>query len=269
MKLFCEPRRAAPVDCPYLPGRLFVQDYFFAAELDEYEFDVLLSAGWRRFGRFFFRPNCPSCRLCIPLRVDVERLKPTRSQRRVLAKARRIVMTSGAPDPRDEVWHVYRSHTEGRFDRVPDRKDFERTFFDDAVPSMQTEYRLDGELIAVGFLDRSSGGMSSAYFAFDPRWSRYSPGVLSVFRESDCVQSSGLAWYYLGYWVPGCPSMEYKGRFGPHQLLEWDSGEWVDPDAHSYQDVLESDVDAVEGQKPDSLPSMESPGLIDGDEQAE
>ena len=228
MKMLSEPKRAAPIDCPYLPDRLFVQDYFFATDLDHHEFGVLLATGWRRFGSFFFRPSCPGCRRCIPLRIDVRKLEPTRSQRRVLSRGREIRMEAVPPAPSDEAWRVYEAHSAGQFDHKADREGFNKTFFEKAVPALQTEYRLEGELIGLGFLDVAHEGMSSVYFAFDPRWSRYSPGVLSVLREAELAQRKGLRWYYLGYWISGCSSMDYKARFAPHQLYNWELKTWMD-----------------------------------------
>ncbi len=227
MKLFSEPDKAAPVECPYLPERSFIQDYFFAANLDEHEYGVLLNAGWRRFGKFFFRPDCPFCNQCKPIRVDALLIKPSRSQRRVITRGKNIVMEAVQPAATDEAWRVYRNHSKGQFNREESRNHFEETFFDaSVVPSLQTEYRLDNKLIALGFLDISDEGMSSVYFAFDPEWAEYSPGILSVFRESELVMQWGKKWYYLGYWVPGCQSMDYKARYNPHQLLNWNNKAW-------------------------------------------
>lgn len=233
MRFLSNLRTAPPVDCPYLPDRFFIQEYFFAEGLSPHEFAQLLAAGWRRFGRFFFRPNCPGCRQCFPLRVDVRALTPSRSQRRIIAGARNVRMEVVKPRPTDEVWRVYSEHSRGQFGKEADRDEFERTFFENAVPAYQTEYRLDGELIALGFLDAGDEGMSSAYFSFRPGWSKLSLGSLSVFRESAFVLENGGRWYYLGYWVPGCLSMEYKARFGPHELLDWNTGEWVSRGAFS------------------------------------
>ena len=232
MRFLSEPRTAAPTKCPYLPDRAFVQDYFFADGLSSREFSALLAVGWRRFGTFFFRPACPECSQCIPIRIDARSLVPTRSQRRAIVRGRDIRMAAVEPRATDEAWRVYSEHSRAQFGRDVDRDDFEKTFFEDAVPAFQTEYRLDGELIAVGFLDAGSDGMSSAYFSFHPGWARYSLGTLSVFRESSFVLESGGRWYYLGYWVPGSPSMDYKVRFAPHELLDADTGLWIPSKDH-------------------------------------
>ncbi len=227
MKLLSEPRRAAPVECPYLPDRQFVQDYFFATNLNEAEFGVLLESGWRRFGSFFFRPACPGCCRCIPIRISAADLKHSRSQRRVLSRCRDVVMKAVALNPSDEAWEVYRCHSQRQFNKETSRDEFEKTFFEAAVPALQTEYRLSGRLVGLGFLDIGDNGFSSVYFSFHPDAASLSLGTLSVLLESDLARFNRKDWYYLGYWVPGCASMGYKARFGPHQLLDWETGEWV------------------------------------------
>lgn len=235
MRLLSEPDTAAPVECPYLPERSFIQDYFFATDLDSHEFGILLNAGWRRFGKYFFKPSCLNCSMCIPIRIDTEQLSPTSSQRRVINRGAEIRMDAVVPHATDEAWQVYRNHSAGQFGREVSRQDFEKTFFDLAVPAVQTEYRMDGTLLALGFLDISDEGMSSVYFAFDPEWSRYSTGILSIFREAELVRSTGGRWYYLGYWVPGCKSMDYKARYGPHQLYDWELREWVSSEDYPFR----------------------------------
>ena len=232
MRMLSEVARADPIDCPYLDDRKFVQDYFFAQNVDEYEFGVLLNAGWRRFGTFFFRPACSGCRQCIPLRVDARALTPSRSQRRVLRRGRDITLSAVPPRATDDVWRVYQVHSESQFGRKVRREVFEQTFFDSAVPALQTEYRLDGSLIGVGFLDISDNGFSSSYFAFDPAYARYSPGTLSILLESRLAWRNGRSWYYLGFWVPGSRRMDYKAAFSPHQLYDWESETWLSPSEH-------------------------------------
>ncbi|NNM67124.1 MAG: hypothetical protein HKM06_03815, partial [Spirochaetales bacterium] len=64
IRIDAEPRLAEAVACPYLPGKSFVQRYFFASSLSESDLGSLLDSGWRHFGSFFFRPDCPSCQAC-------------------------------------------------------------------------------------------------------------------------------------------------------------------------------------------------------------
>lgn len=72
--------------CPYLENNKKQFEYFLAHRLEEKEISHLLSRGWRKFGIYFFRPKCPGCNECIPIRVLVQNFATTRSQRRNLKK---------------------------------------------------------------------------------------------------------------------------------------------------------------------------------------
>jgi len=109
------PREAPPVECPYLPERTFVQRYFFGVEADGAETGSLQAAGWRRFGSFFFRPDCPGCRACLPVRLDAAALTPTDSQRRVWRRNQDVEFAVAPLAYRDEYFEVYRQHSLTRF----------------------------------------------------------------------------------------------------------------------------------------------------------
>jgi arginine-tRNA-protein transferase len=86
-------------------------------------------------------------------------------------------------------------------------------------------YHLEGELIGVGYVDALPGGLSAVYFFYDPAHRQRSLGtwnVLNVLRETT---RRGLPYTYLGYYVEGCPSMVYKARFAPNEILGPD-GQW-------------------------------------------
>ncbi len=230
-----DPVLADPVACPYLPERSFVQEYFFAYDLSAREFGQLLEKGWRRFGLFFFRPQCSGCRECRPIRVDVENFQPTGGQKRVLRRNRATEVVLGSLRYRQAIYQLYRSHTLARFDQGPEEeRSFAESFFVPAVPAVQTEYyRFLAEepagkncLCGTGWLDISEEAVSSVYYVFDPAWSRLSLGTFSILWEMDWARRQGLKWYYLGYWIAGNPSMAYKGQFSPCQLFDWDQGRW-------------------------------------------
>ena len=70
--------------CPYLaeqtarlPLRLPMR------RLKPAEFGTRLAAGDRRQGLLLYRPSCPTCSACEPIRLDVEAFAPSRTQRRI------------------------------------------------------------------------------------------------------------------------------------------------------------------------------------------
>jgi len=214
------------VPCPYLEDREFVQEYFFGAGADADETASLLEAGWRHFGSFFFRPRCVGCQACEPLRVDVRNLTPTASQRRVWNKNSDVEFKSVPSIYQPEYYAVYEEHSRLRFGKDSDEQDFQSTFFERAVPGFLTEYRVKGQLAALGFCDLSAVGLSSVYFVFRDEFADRSLGIFSVLKECELARQQGLAWYFLGFHVRGNATMAYKGRFHPRQILDWNTGKW-------------------------------------------
>src|SRR5437868_11488404 len=68
--------------CEYLPGQTWQFEHEVVAALTPTEYEERLREGWRRFGHLLFRPICSACIACRSLRVDVERFRPNRAQRR-------------------------------------------------------------------------------------------------------------------------------------------------------------------------------------------
>jgi hypothetical protein len=80
-------------------------------------------------------------------------------------------------------------------------------------------YRLSGKLIAVGVVDISQSGISSVYCFYDPEMSHLSLGKYVALREIEFVRDNQLQYYYLGFYIPNCPKMNYKGDYKPSELL--------------------------------------------------
>ncbi len=203
---------------------MWQQEYFVASELDEAQFQTLLDRRFRRFGAYFFRPFCPSCRKCRPIRVVADAFRPGKSQRRVLKKNGSTRVFFRELEPRRELYDIYWKHSRIRFSQTSSEDEFLRNFYTPVVPSFQSEYYIDGKLAGFGILDRSSTGLSSVYYCFDPDFSEYSLGTFSVLAEIEETRRRELGYYYLGYYIPECSKMAYKGRFLPYELLS--DGEW-------------------------------------------
>ena len=78
--------------------------------------------------------------------------------------------------------------------------------------------------MAVSVTDFEKDSLSSVYHYFDPDEGRRSLGTFSILAEIELCKRQNRSHYYLGYWIQGCASMEYKGQFGPHETLY--EGEW-------------------------------------------
>lgn len=227
MVLLQGPRLSYYSSCPYLQDELCRFEYFYAHELDGIEMDEFLKQGWRKFGTYYFRPECGSCRLCVPIRIPVRDFVRTKNQRRVMRKCGILSVQFKNLEYRDEIYEIYRDHSLHRFARESVLDEFIAAFYTPSCPSLQSEYYLNEELIAVGFIDVSLKSLSSVYFAYKSAYDRYSLGTYSVLREVEHAASIGLEYYYLGYYVEECRSMAYKNLFYPNEKFDWFSGVWT------------------------------------------
>ena len=226
MQVLKTPQLEELAPCPYLPERCKQYEYFLASQLSTAEVASCFEAGWRKFGPYYFRPACPDCRQCLPLRVPVAEFAPSRSQRRVLRRNADLRVAFGPLRLSEEIYNIYREHSGIRFGREADPEDFLFHFYLPSCPSLQTEIHLGDELAGIGFIDAGADCLSSVYFCFDPRLAGRSLGIFSVLQEIEHTRRLGLQYYYLGYYVPGCPTMDYKDHFLPREHFDWHHRRW-------------------------------------------
>ncbi len=221
-------------ECPYIKDLTARFSMFHARELTSEEIEKYISAGFRKFGTFFFKPQCYSCQKCVPIRVLTEKLTPSKSQRRALRKAQDVQVVFSDLEFRDEIYEIYCDHSQRFRDKHTDIDDFITTFYVQSCPGIQSEYYLNGKLFAAGFLDVTSQGFSSVYFMYLNAFSYLSPGTISVFYECEEARKRNLKYYYLGYYIEENRSMNYKIKFSPNELYNWNTAKWNNEDTPHY-----------------------------------
>lgn len=218
---------AAPAGrCSYLPGETSSLAYRISPGMPASVFGELLRRGWRRHGTYLFRPACPACVKCRSVRVDVAAFEPSKSQRRCLQRNAgiNVVMQRPSVTPAHIAlynrWHVDRTERrDWRHDETT-REQYAESFLAGRFESACEMLYYDGrQLIGVGLVDVVDDALSSAYFYYDPDWLPRSPGTYSALREIEFCRQTGRRWCYLGYWIAECPSMAYKNRFRPYEVL--------------------------------------------------
>jgi arginine-tRNA-protein transferase len=226
---------ASPSPCGYLPDRLWSLEYEMVSAATPAEYMQRMRAGWRRFGGMFFRPQCARCRECRSLRVLVEQFRPNRSQRRAArANAGEVELRIGKPSVTVaklnlyDAYHAYQADAKGWPEHpAKDPHSYVQSFVENPFRTEEWCYYLDGRLVGVGYVDDLPGGLSAIYFYYDPRERHRSLGTWNVLNVLAQAVLRGLPYAYLGYYVAGCPSMTYKARFVPNQILGPD-GAWHD-----------------------------------------
>ncbi|QJW93463.1 arginyltransferase [Frigoriglobus tundricola] len=216
-----------PSPCSYLPHETASLNYEIVGQLTAPEYQTRLLVGWRRFGYALFRPTCPACTKCESVRVPVATFRPDRSQRRCLAaNADEVRLVIGEPDVTAEKlelydrFHAFQAEHVGWPSHGPkDAAGYAESFVDNPFDTQEWCYYLGDRLVGVGYVDRLPAGLSAIYFFHDPDERQRSLGtynVLSVLRGAAAWE---LPHVYLGYYVAGCRSLEYKTRFRPIEVL--------------------------------------------------
>jgi len=226
---------APPGQCGYLPDQEWSLEYEHFAALTAAEYMQRMLRGWRRFGRVLFRPRCRACTACLPIRVDVERFHPDRSQRRAgQANEGGTRLRIGSPSVSHaklalyDRYHAYQAESKGWPEHpAKDAIQYAGSFVDNPFPTEEWCYFVNQKLVGVGYVDVLPSGMSAIYFFYDPQERHRSLGTWNVLSVLESAKQRGIPHVYLGYYVANSPSMVYKGRFRPNQVLRPD-GKWHD-----------------------------------------
>jgi len=192
--------------------------------LNSGQYSELSALGFRRSGSHVYRPHCPSCRDCIPIRIEVDKFSPNRSQRRIWRMNENIELITRPADFCDEHYSLYRRyiqdrHPAGGMDQ-DDPEQYRHFIQTDWCQTQLFELREAGELLAVAVTDVLENGLSAVYTFYDPSKLARSLGTWAILRQIEACRQRNLKWLYLGYWIPDSPKMQYKSRFTPFEYFD-------------------------------------------------
>jgi arginyl-tRNA--protein-N-Asp/Glu arginylyltransferase len=196
------------------------------------EFDVMLSRGMRRSGRFSYYTACDDCQACEPVRLDVSKFRWSESWRRVINRGDRLLRLEVSPpeysDERLKLFNLHRglrdlSNGDGDYGSY----DYEGFLVDSCCEAtLELRYYLKDSLVAVSVIDLGTLSISAVYTYFDPSHSKLSLGTYSVLKQIEMAQSAGLRWVYLGLYVEENSHLNYKARFKPQERFI--DSQWVE-----------------------------------------
>src|SRR5262245_58428934 len=149
----------APHPCSYLPGRTARLPYRHpVAMLTPEQFDQRLSEGDRRSGVFLYRTQCPQCRACQPIRLDVNTFCPDATQRRMQRRGHELLAVEIRPPIVDQSRvRLFNRHRDGRGlandDSALDEQSYAEFLTDTCCDTLELSYRHEGRLVAVAIAD--------------------------------------------------------------------------------------------------------------------
>jgi arginine-tRNA-protein transferase len=216
---------SAPAPCPYIDGR--IERRIFAdlcGPNAAFSYELLSEAGFRRSLGFAYRPACPGCNACVPVRIPVATFEDERCWRRVKSANDDLKTVHAPARATSEQYALFcryqqARHRDGEMARMS-VADYQTMVEVGAMDSMVVELRDDaGKLVGACLTDRMLKGLSAVYSFFDPAQNKRSLGSCLILRLIDIARERGLDHVYLGYWIENSRKMAYKARFKPLEAL--------------------------------------------------
>ena len=213
--------------CSYLKDKEQTTHYKVINDCSAETCQDLIERGFRRFGKMYFRPICKECQECQSIKIDVENFSFSKSQKRIMKKSSHFESYIQVPNLSQahlDLFKKYHLHMKDKkewsySDTTPDH--YYQSFVSGHNEFGYEVLYFDGDkLIGVDLIDILEDGISSIYFYYDPDYSGYSLGKLSLYNQIRYAKRSNKKWIYLGYYVEDCPSLSYKSEYKPYITLE-------------------------------------------------
>ncbi|MGF1474480.1 MAG: arginyltransferase [Geminicoccaceae bacterium] len=211
--------------CPYLEGR---EERRLVTRLEAsdppYRHDDLVHAGFRRSQGFAYRPACPSCTACVPVRIPAQDFRWSRTFRKIRNRNADLTISINPPVATEEGFELFRRYLGSRH-ADGGMADMTREDYRDLVETTPVKTRLvefrdpNGTLIAVSLTDEVMSGLSGVYKFYEPEADHRSLGTYTVLWHVMHAVQIDKPYVYLGYWIKACRKMTYKARFQPLEAL--------------------------------------------------
>ena len=184
--------------------------------------------GFRRSGDLIYRPHCPGCQACIPVRIPVAAFVPSRAQRRAAARNDDVVVIARPAAFDAEHFALFLRYQDARHPAGamanPDPATYLRFLVSRHSNTAFHEFRIGGALAGVAVIDTLPDGLSAVYTFYDPSLAQRGLGTYAIVWQIAETHRCGLPFLYLGYWVKDSEKMAYKAQFRP--LEAYRNGRW-------------------------------------------
>lgn len=215
---------SATQPCSYLDeeesSSLFIDP---EANINSHTYSYLSQLGFRRSGKFIYRPDCMNCQACIPIRIDVNAFTMSKSQQRIYNKNKDLAIVACDNIDTEQHYRLYANYIQQRHhdgDMYPPSIEQYTGFLNN--PFGNTRFfniELQQRLIAVAVVDVLDDGFSAVYTFYDPDEDKRSLGTFAVLWQLHYAKQCNMDYLYLGYWIKSSQKMAYKSRFKPAEIL--------------------------------------------------
>ncbi len=225
-----------PYKCGYLPNKL-AQSLIAAPHhlVDSQVYSGLITQGFRRSGKFAYRPHCETCNACVPVRLILDLFVPNRSQKRAFKQHADLNVRVLPLDFQKNHFELYNNYQQLRHadenklsptETKDEAEQYRQFLCMSNVESLMIEFSdAEGNIKIVSVVDVVRDGISAVYTFYDATEAKASYGTYSIMWLTEWTKSVKLPYLYLGYWIQDSQKMAYKQHFKPQEKLI--DGEWV------------------------------------------
>jgi len=226
-----------PYKCGYLPNKL-AQSLIASPQhlIDANIYSGLITQGFRRSGKFAYRPHCENCRACIAVRLILSEFNPSRSQKRAYKQHSDLTAQIFPLHFNQQHFELYESYqslrhldetaSETSATAKDEAEQYRQFLCQSNVESLMIEFKdANNQVKIVSVVDIVKDGISAVYTFYDAAEAKASFGTYSIMWLAEWTKSLNLPYLYLGYWIKDSQKMAYKQQFKPQQKLI--DGEWA------------------------------------------
>ncbi|MGB0894945.1 MAG: arginyltransferase [Parashewanella sp.] len=185
-------------------------------------YDRLLNVGFRRSGGTIYKPHCPNCNKCQPIRIPVADFKQSKRQKRTYKKNHTLTwkFVAKAKECYYPLYEKYINlrHQDGSM-YPASLEQYQSFLLDFKIPPYFIEVYSEKQLIAVSVTDLLPNSLSAVYSFFDPDFEKMSLGSYLILLQIELAKQLDKQYVYLGYQIDNNRKMNYKTSYRPYEKL--------------------------------------------------
>jgi leucyl-tRNA---protein transferase len=225
-----------PYPCGYIAKNLaqsLIATPHHLVDADVYS--ELISQGFRRSGKFAYRPHCENCNKCVPVRIVLDQFKPNRSQKRAYKQHPDLKVSILPLEYNQSHFELYNQYQTIRHvsdeelktgKEANDAEQYRQFLCSSNVESLMIEFQNNrGEVKIVCVVDLVRDGVSAVYTFYDATEQKASYGTYAIMWLANWTKTLNLPYLYLGYWIEESRKMAYKESFNVQE--KFIDGEWI------------------------------------------
>jgi arginine-tRNA-protein transferase len=138
-----------------------------------------------------------------------------------------FVAVAESSSDRVQLYNSYHASQTDKKDWNPasiDLEDYHTHFLNSEIQIEEIVVYKNSRLIGLLLFEELEFGISLIYHFYDPIQKRAGLGTFLILKAIELAKQRQKDFVYMGYFVLGSRSMEYKAKFRPHQVLR--EGQW-------------------------------------------